>query len=129
MKARLIAFALRRLDIAKLIPTVVKMLAEGRVDEALGLKAYPLKRFYWFAAGKKTWTGVAFGIIGAGLEQLCGLSMALSPEMAARLAWSCPAAHWAYVVFAWLVTIGLADRMVRSPYPAGTTIPEAAKTR
>ena len=129
MKQKLIAFVLRRLDIAKLIPTVVKMLAEGRVDEALGLKGYPLKRFYWFAAGRKTWTGVAFGVIGAGLEQLCGFSALLGAGVAEKVAWACPAAHYCWVAFAFLVTIGLADRMVRSPYPAGTSIPETAKTR
>ena len=122
MKAKLIAFALKRLNVSKWLPTLFKMIAEGKADELLHLKGTPLSRAYWALAGKKTWLGMAFTAIGAALETLCSLYPDAAP-------WSCPAARYLYIVGAALAGIGLIDGGTRSPYPAGTTIPEAAKTR
>jgi len=122
MKEKLIAFALKRLRISKWLPTLFKMIAEGRADELLHLKNAPLARLYWWSAGKKTWTGMALTAAGAALETLCTLYPDAAP-------WSCPAARYLFRVGTFLAGLGLIDGGTRSPYPAGSSIPEAAKTR
>ncbi len=118
MRQKLIAFVLRKINWGKLLPTVLRMIAEGKVDDALGLNApsglrsYPLKRAYWGAAGVKTFTGAALIFIGVGLESLCASYPAWS--------WSCEWARYVYYAGAVLAAIGLADGGTRAPWPAGT---------
>lgn len=129
MRQKLIAFVLRRINWGKLLPTILRMVAEGKLDESLGLTApaglrsYPLKRAYWAAAGKKTFTGAALLFFGAGLETLCASYPAW--------AWSCEWARYVYYAGAALAAVGLVDGGTRAPWPAGTpkdpTVIEAPK--
>lgn len=118
MKQKLIAFVLKRINWGKLLPTLLRMVAEGDADEALGLTAaeglrcYPLKRIYWWTAGKKTFAGAALLFVGAGLETLCASYPAWG--------WSCASARYVYYVGAALAAVGLVDGGTRAPWPAGT---------
>lgn len=120
MKEKLIAFALKHARLSTLLPALFKMIAEGKADRTLGLEAFPLQRFYWWTAGKKTITGMVVTGLGAALETLC----TLYPEVA----WTCPAAKWCYTIGTFLAGVGLIDGGTRSPYPAGTVIAPEAKT-
>jgi hypothetical protein len=127
MKAKILELILKKLPISKLLPTLFRLIAEGRVDAILGLTAekglrcYPLKRLYWATSGIKTYLGMALYGVGAGLETIAGMW----PEAGA---WAGPAAHWCYVIATFGVSVGLVDGATRAPYPAGTKIPAEAKT-
>jgi len=139
VKQKLIAFVLRRINWGKVAPTVLRMIAEGKADEALGLTAppaaegkwlarffhdlrsYPFKRAYWAAAGLKTFTGAVLLFVGAGLETLCGSYPAWG--------WSCEWSRYVYYAGGLLTAIGLVDGGTRAPWPNGTPkdLPEAPK--
>lgn len=121
MKEKLLAAVLKRINWGKLLPSIFRMIAEGDVDRVLGLKSEPIKRVYWLLAGKKTFIGAALLGLGTGLEAVCaGYS---------DIAWACPASRYVYMAGALLAAVGLVDAGTRSPWPAGTPIPDQAKTR
>jgi hypothetical protein len=94
------------------------MVAEGKLDEAVGLTAasglrsYPLKRAYWATAGVKTFTGAALAFLGAGFAGVCGSY--------AEFPWACTASRWAVAAGILLAGVGLADGGTRAPWPEGT---------
>lgn len=118
MKEKLIAFVLKRINWGRLLPTLFRMIAEGEIDARLGLTApsgirnYPLKRVYWFAAGKKTFAGMALIAIGTGFDAICA-GYPSAP-------WSCTGARYVYWVGAALTAVGLVDGGTRAPWPTGT---------
>lgn len=95
-----------------LLPAVFKAAAEGQFGE-------PVKKAYWFLAGKKTILGAVFLAAGAGLETLC----ASYPEMG----WSCAWARYVYYAGGVLTTVGLIDGGTRAPWPKGADIPATEK--
>ena len=86
----------------RLLPTVFKAAAEGGLGE-------PVKKFYWFLAGKKTILGAVFIGLGYGLEAICNAN----PEMA----WGCEWSKYVMAVGGFLSAIGLVDGGTRSPWP------------
>lgn len=98
----------------KLLPPLFKAAAEGDLGPQV-------KALYWFASKYKTITGAILWGAGAALETVCGNY----PEFS----WACAYAAWPYWLGVVLTGVGLADGGTRSPYPAGTVIPEAEKTR
>lgn len=125
MREKLIAFILKRINWGKVLPTLLRMVAEGRLDQALGLtaasgiRAYPFKRLYWTTAGLKTFTGMALVGLGAGFETICAGF--------ASVPWACTGARYVYLVGAALTAVGLVDGGTRAPWPTGTPIPAEAK--
>lgn len=95
-----------------ILPALLRAAAEGSFGE-------PVKRAYWWAAGKKTVTGAILLAAGAGLEVLA----AAHPEWAWTSAW----AGYVFTAGSILAAVGLVDGGVRSPWPTGTQIPQEAK--
>jgi uncharacterized membrane protein YedE/YeeE len=118
VKERFIAFILKRINWGKLLPTLFKMVAEGKVDKLLGLtaekglKSYPIKRAYWLAAGRKTFAGAVLIGVGTGLEAVCANFTGFT--------WTCGASRWVYLAGGVLTSIGLVDGGTRAPWPEGT---------
>lgn len=97
-----------------ILPAIFKAAAEGEFGE-------PVKRVYWALSQYKTFSGAALMAAGAGLETVC----ASFPDFA----WACPASRYVYLAGEVLAVVGLVDGGVRAPWPAGTVIPPAEKTR
>lgn len=97
-----------------ILPAVFKAAAEGQFGPAV-------QRVYWATARYKTFTGAVVLGLGAALETVC----AGFPDFA----WSCPAPRYVYLAGALLTAVGLVDGGTRAPWPAGTPIPDEAKTR
>lgn len=89
----------------RIIPTLFKAIAEGQFGE-------PIKKIYWWMAGKKTASGAILMAVGAGLETIC----ANFPDYT----WACPVSRWLYVVGGFLASVGLVDGGTRAPWPDGT---------
>lgn len=100
--------------IAKVLPTLLRLWAEGKLFGEKGA------RVYWWLAGKKTVTGAILLALGTGLEAVA----AGYPE----LAWAPVAARVIFWTGAALSSIGLVDGGVRSPWPKGTEIPAKFKS-
>ena len=116
MKDKLIAFILKRINWGALLPKLLRMVAEGKADEAIGLKSYPLKRAYWFAAGKKTFTGAALTFLAAGFAGICG--------QYEQWPWACDASRYAMLAGVVITGLGVVDGATRAPWPDGTPRPE-----
>ena len=116
MKEKLIKFVLKRINWGALLPKLLRMAAEGKVDEAIGLKSYPLKRFYWWTAGKKTFTGAALTFLGAGFAGICG--------QYEQFPWACDASRCATAAGVAIMGLGVVDGAHRSPWPDGTPRPD-----
>lgn len=98
--------------VSKILPGLLKSWAEGGLGE-------PAKKVYWWLAGYKTITGAVLIALGTGFEALA----ASYPEYA----WAPQAARVVFWLGATLSSIGLVDGGTRSPWPAGTEIPDKAK--
>lgn len=93
----------------KLLPGVFKAAAEGSFGE-------PVRKLYWFLAGKKTILGAVFVGVGYGLEAICNAN----PDYA----WGCAWSGHVMAVGQFLALVGLVDGGTRSPWP---TTPEGGK--
>jgi hypothetical protein len=90
---------------SKLLALLVRKIAEGDFGE-------PLKRVYWWLAGKKTYIGMAFGASWA------MLAWAQDVGVCTMRGWDC--AGWSTTlasVAAFLVLVGLWDGALRSQPP------------
>ena len=86
----------------KILPMLLTGCAEGKFGPKV-------KAIYWFAAGKKTVTGMVLIGFAYGLEAVCNVY----PEAK----WGCQWSQYLVWVGGLLTTLGLADGGNRSPWP------------
>lgn len=94
-----------RKAMSKILAYAITAVADGRLGTGP-------KRLYWWAKGKKTWTGAILGVLYAVLQA------AQSAGLCDLAAWDCGA--WAGYLggaSAFLLTVGLVDGTLHAPAP------------
>jgi hypothetical protein len=90
----------------ELIAKAVKLVAEGKIPYI----GATLQKAYLALAGKKTYIGLAFGVVYGALSYLCSAAVPLPFD-------ACVYADWAVKISVVMVTIGLLDGAVRATPP------------
>jgi hypothetical protein len=95
----------KRKAMSKIIAVAITYVAEGKLGSGP-------KRFYWWAKGKKTWTGAILGVVYGALH------VAQANGLCASAGWDC--GEWSALLgtaSAFLLTVGLVDGTLHAAPP------------